>query len=79
MFPALFKSDISDSNLLMAAGEALSHLHYLEYRGDYAGLVLLDLYRSYFAMVRAKVALLREPEDAPELAATPLANGTGYV
>jgi len=34
VFPALFKSDISDSNLLMAAGEALSHLHYLEYRGE---------------------------------------------
>jgi predicted kinase len=34
---------------------------YLEYRGDYAGLALLQLYRCYFAMVRAKVALLREP------------------
>lgn len=34
---------------------------YLEYRGDYAGLPLLQLYRCYFAMVRAKVALLREP------------------
>jgi len=33
---------------------------YLEYRGDYAGLAPLDLYRSYFAMVRAKVSLLRE-------------------
>jgi aminoglycoside phosphotransferase family enzyme/predicted kinase len=54
------------------AGEAHCLLgDYLEYRGDYAGLVLLDLYRSYFAMVRAKVALLREPEDAPRLAATP--------
>jgi aminoglycoside phosphotransferase family enzyme/predicted kinase len=36
---------------------------YLEYRGDYAGLALLQLYRCYFAMVRAKVALLREPAD----------------
>ena len=34
---------------------------YLEYRGDYAGLPLLQLYRCYFAMVRAKVTLLREP------------------
>ncbi len=34
---------------------------YLEYRGDYAGLRLLQLYRCYFAMVKAKVALLREP------------------
>jgi aminoglycoside phosphotransferase family enzyme/predicted kinase len=38
-------------------------IDYLEYRGDYAGLALLDLYRSYFAMVRAKVALLRHPLD----------------
>jgi len=34
VFPALFKSKISDSNLLMAAGEALSHLHYLEASGE---------------------------------------------
>ena len=38
-------------------------IDYLEYRGDYAGLALLDLYRSYFAMVRAKVSLLRHPSD----------------
>lgn len=36
---------------------------YLEYRDDFGGLVLLDLYRSYFAMVRAKVALLRAPPE----------------
>jgi predicted kinase len=36
---------------------------YLEYTGDYEGLALLDLFRSYFAMVRAKVALLREPAN----------------
>ncbi len=40
---------------------------YLEYRGDYAGLALLNLYRCYFALVRAKVALLRAP---PQRAAT---------
>jgi aminoglycoside phosphotransferase family enzyme/predicted kinase len=40
---------------------------YLEYRGDYAGLRLLDLYRSYYAMVRAKVSLLRETPDHPGL------------
>ena len=44
---------------------------YLEYRGDYAGLALLDLYRSYFAMVRAKVALLREPADRADILDTP--------
>ena len=37
--------------------------NYLEYRGDYAGLALLDFYRSYYAIVRAKVDLLREPAD----------------
>jgi aminoglycoside phosphotransferase family enzyme/gluconate kinase len=37
--------------------------NYLEYRGDYAGLALLDLYRSYYAIVRAKVDLLKEPAD----------------
>ena len=34
---------------------------YLEYSGDYAGLALLNLYRTYFAMVRAKVSLMQEP------------------
>jgi aminoglycoside phosphotransferase family enzyme len=43
---------------------------YLEYRGDYEGLPLLDLFRSYFAMVRAKVALLREPASAADITAT---------
>ena len=40
---------------------------YLEYRGDYESLALLNLYRCYFAMVRAKVALLREPTDHPAI------------
>jgi aminoglycoside phosphotransferase family enzyme/predicted kinase len=40
---------------------------YLEYRGDYAGLQLLDLYRVYFALVRAKVNLLRHAPDATDL------------
>lgn len=44
---------------------------YLEYSGDYAGLALLDLYRCYFAMVRAKVALLREPPTHEGITATP--------
>lgn len=29
VFPALFKSEITDSNLMMATGEAIAHLHYL--------------------------------------------------
>lgn len=44
---------------------------YLEYRGDYAGLALLNLYRCYFAMVRAKVALLREPAQREAIEGTP--------
>lgn len=34
VFPALFKSRIDDRNLIMATGEALSHLHYLKYRNE---------------------------------------------
>ncbi len=32
-FPALFKSEIGDGNLMMATGEALAHLNYLQKRG----------------------------------------------
>ena len=34
VFPALFKSKITDSNLIMATGETISHLNYLYYEGD---------------------------------------------
>ena len=34
VFPALFKSRISDSNLLMATGEAIAHINYLVRRGE---------------------------------------------
>src|SRR5690606_13160317 len=37
---------------------------YLEYRGDYAGLALLPLYRCHYALVRAKVNLMRQPATA---------------
>jgi uncharacterized protein len=43
---------------------------YLEYSGDYAGLPLLDFYRCYFAMVRAKVNLLRESTQATDITTT---------
>jgi hypothetical protein len=43
---------------------------YLEYRGDFQGLSLLDLYRVYYALVRAKVNILQHPVDCPGLAAT---------
>ncbi len=34
VFPALFKSKITDGNLLMATGEAIAHLNYLLYEGE---------------------------------------------
>jgi len=34
VFPALFKSEITDSNLMMATGEAIAHLNYLLYAGE---------------------------------------------
>ncbi len=34
VFPALFKSRINDKNLIMATGEAISHLHYLVEKGE---------------------------------------------
>ena len=34
VFPALFKSKITDSNLIMATGEAIAHLNYLFYGGE---------------------------------------------
>jgi glyoxylase-like metal-dependent hydrolase (beta-lactamase superfamily II) len=33
-FPALFKGKVTDSNLIMAAGEAVAHLNYLVYEGE---------------------------------------------
>ncbi len=33
-FPTLFKSSINENNLIMATGEAIAHLHYLQYRGE---------------------------------------------
>jgi glyoxylase-like metal-dependent hydrolase (beta-lactamase superfamily II) len=35
VFPALFKARINDRNLIMAAGEAVSHLNYLLERGEF--------------------------------------------
>jgi len=34
VFPALFKSKITDNNLIMATGEAIAHLNYLWYEGE---------------------------------------------
>ncbi len=43
---------------------------YLEYSGDYTALPLLGLYICYFAMVRAKVNLLREPTQCTDITTT---------
>jgi len=43
---------------------------YLEYSGDYAGLPVLGIYRCYFAMVRAKVSLLRESTQTTDITTT---------
>ncbi|MEH6634196.1 MAG: AAA family ATPase [Halioglobus sp.] len=66
---AFLSMDIEARGHTQAAHRLLSD--YLEYRGDYAGLVLLNLYRCYFAMVRAKVALLREPRTNKDIGETP--------
>ena len=34
VFPALFKSEITEGNLIMATGEAIAHLNYLWYQGE---------------------------------------------
>lgn len=36
---------------------------YLEYSGDYGALPLLNLYRCYYALVRAKVLLMKRPVE----------------
>ncbi len=55
---AFLAMDIDARGLHWASCRLL--VDYLEYSGDYGGLPLIDLYRCYFAMVRAKVSLLRE-------------------
>ncbi len=52
---------------------------YLEYSGDYAGLPYCDIYRCYFAMVRAKVNLLRESTQTKQTSPRPLAIRSFYV
>lgn len=45
---------------------------YLEYSGDYQALTLLDLYRCYYATVRAKVTLMQFSPDDRALLASPV-------
>lgn len=54
---AFMAMDIEDRGLPALAQRFVNG--YLEHTGDYAGLLLLNYYKAYRAMVRAKVALLR--------------------
>ncbi|WP_040259381.1 bifunctional aminoglycoside phosphotransferase/ATP-binding protein [Pseudomonas massiliensis] len=57
--------DLEDRGLKCLSRRLLSG--YLELTGDYAGLPLLNFYKAYRAMVRAKVALFSLPADADGL------------
>ena len=50
VFPALFKSPINDSNLIMATGESIAHLNYLLYDGRLAVETGADGVRWYRAV-----------------------------
>lgn len=58
--------DLEDRGLKSLARRFVSQ--YLELTGDYAGLQLLNFYKAYRAMVRAKVALFSMPQGAEGLA-----------
>lgn len=76
---AFFAMDLEDRGLVNFASHFVNA--YLEQTGDYSGLQLLGFYKSYRALVRAKVALFRlqqEGPDSPEAAAI-LAQYRGYI
>lgn len=54
--------DLEDRGLKSLSRRLISQ--YLEKTGDYDGLELLNFYKAYRAMVRAKVALFSQPADA---------------
>lgn len=57
--------DLEDRGLKCLARRFISL--YLEHTGDYAGLPLLNFYKAYRAMVRAKIALFSMPAGATGL------------
>jgi aminoglycoside phosphotransferase family enzyme/predicted kinase len=57
--------DLEDRGLKCLARRLVSQ--YLEHTGDYHGLELLNFYKAYRALVRAKVALFSMPADADGL------------
>ncbi|RMQ44180.1 hypothetical protein ALQ04_00438 [Pseudomonas cichorii] len=54
--------DLEDRGLKSLSRRLISQ--YLEQTGDYQGLELLNFYKAYRALVRAKVALFSQPADA---------------
>jgi len=67
---AFLAMDLEDRGLRALSSRLISQ--YLEYTGDYAGLELLNFYKAYRALVRAKVALfsLAHQSDAVQRAAS---------
>ena len=63
---AFLAMDLEDRGLKCLSRRFISR--YLELTGDYAGLPLLNFYKAYRAMVRAKVALFSMPANADGLA-----------
>ncbi|WP_145129071.1 bifunctional aminoglycoside phosphotransferase/ATP-binding protein [Pseudomonas sp. URMO17WK12:I11] len=59
---AFLAMDLEDRGLKCLARRFISQ--YLELTGDYEGLELLNFYKAYRALVRAKVALFSMPADA---------------
>ncbi len=57
--------DLEDRGLKSLARRLISQ--YLEHTGDYAGLELLNFYKAYRALVRAKVALFSLSPDADQV------------
>lgn len=62
---AFLAMDLEDRGLKSLARRFISQ--YLELTGDYQGLHVLNFYKAYRAMVRAKVALFSMPQDATGL------------
>lgn len=75
---AFLAMDLEDRGLKCLARRFISQ--YLELTGDYQGLELLNFYKAYRALVRAKVALFSMPSEAnPVQRATTLRQYRNYA
>lgn len=75
---AFLAMDLEDRGLKALAHRFINQ--YLEVTGDYQGLELLNFYKAYRALVRAKVSLFSMPREAnPEQRATSLAQYRSYA